>query len=655
MAENMLWQPSNEAIKQTNITQFIEQINKLHHLNVRNFADLYDFSIRQPEHFWTALWSFCEIKAEQQGERFILDQNNIEKTKFFPDARLNYAENLLRRRDNAIAITFYGEDKIQQNLTFQELYQHTATIANKFREYHIQPGDRIVGYLPNLPQTVVAMLAATSIGAVWSSCSPDFGIQGVIDRFSQISPKVLIITDGYYYGGKSFSCLERLEPILEQIPSIQHVIIIPYLRDSNESYSPKIKIPCENWTTILNDQKVEELEFVQLPFNHPLLIMFSSGTTGVPKCIVHGAGGTLLQHLKEHQLHCDIKPDDKVFYYTTCGWMMWNWLVSALASRASLVLYDGSPLYPHAEVLFDIAEREKITLFGTSAKYIDSLAKIGCKPIQNYSLPDLRMITSTGSPLAPESFDYVYQYIKTDVCLASISGGTDIISCFVLGNPIGPVWSGEAQVRGLGLAVEVYDADGKPIIGEKGELVCTQPFPSQPLGFWNDPTGEKYHASYYARFQGVWHHGDFVELTPHGGMIIYGRSDSVLNPGGVRIGTAEIYRQVEQIPEVLESIAVGQSWENDERIILFVHLKEGLTLTDELLKRIKHHIKQNTTPRHVPAKIISVTDIPRTKNGKLAEHAVRDSIHGKAVTNKETLANPEALEQYKNRAELDSI
>jgi acetoacetyl-CoA synthetase len=477
-------------------------------------------------------------------------------------------------------------------------------------------------------------------------------VQGVVDRFSQINPKILLMADGYFYGGKTHICLDRLVAIQAAISSLEKTIIIPYLSTAKDLNSHPKETPFEIWDELLAASSDTTIDFAQMPFNHPLFIMYSSGTTGIPKCIVHGSGGTLLQHLKEHQLHCDIKPDDQVFYYTTCGWMMWNWLVSALASGASLVLYDGSPTYPHPEILFDIAEKEGITLFGTSAKYLDTLESLGAEPKTTHPLSHLRMITSTGSPLSPSSFDYVYRAIKTDVCLASISGGTDIISCFMLGNPIAPVRRGELQTRGLGMAVTVFNEDGKPIVGGKGELVCTQPFPSQPLGFWNDPGREKYHAAYFARFPNVWHHGDFVELTPHGGMIIYGRSDTILNPGGIRIGTAEIYRQVAQISEVLESVAVGQTWEHDERIILFVHLKDGVALDDPLIQKIKSHIRTNTTPRHVPSKIIQVTDIPRTRNGKIAEQAVRNIIHGDPIKNREALANPEALDQFQNCEEL---
>lgn len=653
MAEKPLWHPSSEAIKQANISRFISNLRQDVNLPIFEYDDLYNFSIQHPYEFWKAVWNFCGVIAETQGERILINPDDIEKAKFFPDAKLNYAENLLRRRDQNIAITFYGEDRVLQKLTFLEIYQQTAAIAKKFQEWGIQPGDRVAGYLPNMPQTVIAMLAAASIGAIWSSCSPDFGIQGVVDRFSQIEPKILLIADGYFYGGKTISCLDRLKPILSQIPSIEHVIIIPYLSSAGDQGTRILDESVEVWDDLVANSVTPSIEFVQLPFNHPLFILFSSGTTGIPKCIVHSAGGTLLQHLKEHQLHCDIKPGDRIFYYTTCGWMMWNWLVSTLASGASLVLYDGSPFYPHCEILFDIADREGITLFGTSAKFIDSLAKQNCHPAQNHSLSTLRMITSTGSPLAPESFQYVYQSIKKDVCLASISGGTDIISCFVLGNPISPVWAGETQTRGLGLAVEVFNEAAQPIVGEKGELVCTQPFPSQPLGFWNDPNGKKYRAAYFCRFPNVWHHGDFVELTSHGGMIIFGRSDTVLNPGGVRIGTAEIYRQIEQIPEILESIAIGQRWQHDERIILFVHMKDGYILSEDLKQKIKTQIRKNTSPRHVPAKIIAVMDIPRTKNGKLAERAVRDVIHGESINNHEALANPEVLDQFKDLKELN--
>lgn len=652
MTSDILWRPSPEAIKQANLTQFITKIRTEYDSSVTDFTSLYTFSVQQPAPFWQAVWSFCNVIAKDQGKRVLENNQGIETAKFFPDAYLNFAENLLRRRDDCVGITFYGEDKVVQKLTFQEIYQQTAKIANIFKEWGIQPGDRIAGYLPNFPQTIIAMLAATSLGAIWSSCSPDFGTQGVIDRFSQITPKVLLIADGYFYGGKTFVYLDRLPSILSHIPSLEKVIIIPYISTPEAIKAHDIDSPFDLWDDLLTDSKASTLDFVPLPFAHPLVILFSSGTTGTPKCIVHSAGGTLLQHLKEHQLHCDIKPNDQVFYYTTCGWMMWNWLVSALGSGASLVLYDGSPLYPRPTVLFDIAEKEGITLFGTSAKYIDSLNKFGINLNKTHSLPLLRMITSTGSPLSPASYDYVYDSLKKNICLASISGGTDIISCFVLGNPIGPVHRGEAQTRGLGLSVDVYDEEGRSLVGKKGELVCTKPFPSQPIGFWNDPLGHKYHATYFNRFPNVWHHGDFVELTHQGGMIIYGRSDTVLNPGGVRIGTAEIYRQVDQISEVLGCVAVGQSWKNDERIILFVQLNEGITLTETLIEKIKAQIRQNTTPRHVPSKIIAINDIPRTKNGKIAERVVRDLIHAEPIQNQEALANPEALNQYLDHPEL---
>jgi len=652
MTDQSLWRPSEKVIEKANLTRFMASIRQEYALPIEEYKDLYRFSIENPEKFWKSVWSFCNIISETQGNPVLVGAEDIETAKFFPDARLNFAENLLRRRDEAVAITFYGEDKVYQKLTFQELYLETARLAQTFKEWGVEPGDRIAGYLPNMPQTIIAMLAAASMGAVWSSCSPDFGVQGVVDRFSQITPKVLLMADGYFYGGKAHSCLDRLSAIRSGVPSIKHVIIVPYLFSAKDLASKNLKEPSDIWDDLLKRSTAQSIDFAQMPFNHPLFILFSSGTTGVPKCIVHGAGGTLLQHLKEHQLHCDIKPGDQVFYYTTCGWMMWNWLVSALASGASLVLYDGSPTYPHPEILFDIADKEGITLFGTSAKYIDTLAKLAVEPIRTHPLQRLRMIASTGSPLALESFEYAYRSIKEDVCLSSISGGTDIISCFLLGNPIGPVWGGELQTRGLGLAVAVFNEEGKPVVGEKGELVCTKPFPSQPLGFWNDSAGEKYHAAYFNRFPNVWHHGDFVELTPHDGMIIYGRSDTVLNPGGIRIGTAEIYRQVEQIEEVLESLAVGQIWRYDERIVLFVHLKDGIPLDEALRQKIRNQIRHNTTPRHVPAKILDVTDIPRTKNGKIAEQAVRNIIHGDPVKNQEALANPEVLDQFRNRVEL---
>jgi acetoacetyl-CoA synthetase len=519
------------------------------------------------------------------------------------------------------------------------------------RNAGVLAGDRVAGYLPNMPAAVIAMLATTSLGAIWSSCSPDFGVQGVLDRFGQIEPKVLIAADGYYYAGKTIDVLPRIREVLDRLPTVQKTVIVPYTQERPAITDLTGAVMLADFSRAFEPR---DIEFERLPFDHPLYIMFSSGTTGVPKCIVHGAGGTLLQHIKEHRLHTDVKRDDRVFYFTTCGWMMWNWLVSALASEATVLLYDGSPFAADGHILFDYAQAESIDVFGTSAKFIDAAAKLGLEPVKTHDLASVKTVLSTGSPLAPEGFDYVYRSIKRDVQLASISGGTDIISCFALGNPTGPVWRGELQCRGLGLSVDVYDDAGRAVRGQKGELVCTAPFPSMPVRFWNDVDGSRYRAAYFERFPGVWCHGDYVELTVHDGLVIYGRSDAVLNPGGVRIGTAEIYRQVERLDEVAESLAIGQDWSNDVRVVLFVRLREGLTLDDALVEKIRKQIRDNTTPRHVPAKVVQVTDIPRTKSGKIVELAVRNVVHSLPVKNLEALANPEALELFRNRSELAS-
>jgi acetoacetyl-CoA synthetase len=645
----MLWQPSRQRIQQSNLTAFMSAVARDWQVQLADYPALYQWSVQEPEKFWRSVWSFAAVIAEHQGDSTLQNSDQMPGAHWFPEARLNFAENLLRRRDGAQAIVFWGEDQVRRSLSYAELYAEVSRLAQFLHTLGVEAGDRVAGFMPNMPETVIAMLATTSVGAIWSSCSPDFGVQGVVDRFGQIEPKVLFSADGYYYNGKVHDCLTRLEEIAARLPSLQQLVIVPYTRAQ-----PSLeRLP---GARLLADctapYAAGEIRFAQLSFDHPLYIMYSSGTTGAPKCIVHGAGGTLLQHLKEHQLHVDVKPGERLFYFTTCGWMMWNWLVSGLASQATLLLYDGSPFYPDGNVLFDYADAEAMTIFGTSAKYIDAINKAGLEPRKTHQLATVKTLLSTGSPLVPESFDFVYAKIKSDLCLSSISGGTDIISCFALGNAILPVWRGELQCRGLGMKVEVWNEMGKPVRGEKGELVCTAPFPSMPIGFWNDPDGARYRAAYFETYPHVWHHGDYVELTKHDGLIIYGRSDAVLNPGGVRIGTAEIYRQVEQLPEVVESLVIGQDWDNDVRVVLFVQLREGLTLDEALIQHIKNQIRQNTTPRHVPAKVIQVADIPRTKSGKIVELAVRDKVHGRPVKNQEALANPEALALFEGISEL---
>lgn len=645
-----LWQPSPEQIRQANLTAFMRRVEGEYKIRLPDYGALYQWSIDEPEAFWCALWSFADVRASRQGEVVLAHGQQMPGARWFPQARLNFAENLLRSRDDAPAIIFQGEDRVRRVLTHNQLYNQVSQRVQALRAAGVESGDRVAGFMPNLPETVVAMLATASIGAAWSSCSPDFGVQGVLDRFGQIEPKVLFTADGYFYQGRALDSLTKAAEICAHMPSLERVIVVPYLeaRPAIPGELPKAQVLGE----FIAPYAPMAIRFEQLPFDHPLYIMYSSGTTGVPKCIVHGAGGTLIQHLKEHLLHGDVKPADCLFYFTTCGWMMWNWQVTTLATGATLLLYDGSPFYPDGNALFDFADREGMTHFGTSAKFIDSVHKAGLEPIKSHRLDSLKMMLSTGSPLAPESFDFVYRAIKRDLCLASISGGTDILSCFALGNPILPVWRGELQCRGLGMRVEVFDEDGRSVRGEKGELVCTAPFPSMPIGFWNDPDGTKYRAAYFEKYPGVWRHGDYVELTEHDGMIIYGRSDAVLNPGGVRLGTAEIYRQVEQLDEVLESIAIGQEWQGDVRVVLFVRLREGLTLNNELIARIKQQIRQNCSPRHVPAVVAQVSDIPRTRSGKLVELAVHDVVHGRPIKNQNALSNPEALEQFKDRPEL---
>ncbi len=643
-----LWSPSPERVRAAQLYAFMEKYGG----KARDFQALWQWSIDKPGAFWSAVWDFCGVIGDR-GASVLKDAGQMPGAAFFPDAKLNYAENMLRRRDDAPAIIFRDEQARERVIAFSGLYNKVSRWTQALRAAGVQPGDRVAGFMPNMPETAIAMLAATAIGAVWSSASPDFGVQGVVDRFGQIAPKILIAVDGYFYGGKTVDCLEKIREIQPRLPGLEKTVIVPFASDRPDISTLKNAVLANAFASGF---PAAEIRFERVAFQHPLVIMFSSGTTGVPKCIVHGHGGTLLQHLKEHRLHCDIRRDDRVFYFTTCGWMMWNWLISALGSEACLLMFDGSPVHPNSRVLWDFAAAHGCTLFGTSAKYIDALKSQGLRPMDTHDLSALRTITSTGSPLVHESFDYVYDAIKRDVHLASISGGTDIVSCFVLGNPVSPVWRGEIQGPGLGMAVDVFDDSGKPIPpgAGSGELVCTKPFPAMPIGFWNDPKNEKYKAAYFGRFRNIWCHGDWIERTAHGGFIIHGRSDATLNPGGVRIGTAEIYRQVEQIPEVAESIAIGQDWQGDARVILFVRMKDGAELTPDLKDRIRRQIRTGASPRHVPAKILAVADIPRTKSGKITELAVRDIVHGRPIKNAEALANPEALNLYKNLSELQT-
>ncbi|MFQ2268350.1 acetoacetate--CoA ligase [Aeromonas hydrophila] len=638
-----LWQPDQERIQQSNLQHFMAEVNRFHGLQLHSYAQLYQWSVEKTTRFWPLVWQHCGVKGEL-GNIVAENRQEMQRTRWFPDSRLNFAENLLRRQDDTPAIISRIEGSPSQTLSWRELADQVARLAQWLRGQGIGRGDVVAAYLPNIPQTVVAMLATTSLGAIWTSTSPDFGEASVVERFGQTRPRVLFAVDGYRYNGKAIDIQDKVAGVVSQLDSIEQTVLIPLLGNP-------LRLG-HDWHQVLASQPGAQLTFEPMGFNDPLYILYSSGTTGKPKCIVHGIGGTLLQHLKEHQLHCDIKPGERVFYFTTCGWMMWNWLVSALASGATLVLYDGSPFYPDGNVLWDLARDEQVALFGTSAKYLDALNKQGYAPIKTHELPQLRLICSTGSVLSPEGFDYVYQQIKKDVQLSSISGGTDICSCFVIGNPISPVYRGESQGRGLGLAVQVFNEAGQPVQGEKGELVCTKPFPAQPIGFWGDDSGDKYHAAYFERFDNIWCHGDWIELTPTGGILFYGRSDATLNPGGVRIGTSEIYRYVEQLEEVEESIVIGQQWQQDERVVLFVKLKPGLMLDEALRERIRQQVRLHCTARHVPARILQVDAIPRTKSGKIVELAVREVVHNRPVNNTHALADPEVLSQYRNRPEL---
>jgi acetoacetyl-CoA synthetase len=665
-----LWIPDADRVRRANLTAFIARVRERRppaSQGVTDFSSLYRWSVERPDAFWPLVWEFCGVLADERPDKPPWDEvvvgldrmappDPVLGPRWFPGARLNFAENLLRYKDDRAALVFWNERGRQRELSYADLNTEVARVTAALQREGIVAGDRVAGFLPNIPEAVIAMLAAASLGAIWSSCSPDFGANGVLDRFGQIRPRVLFSADGYCYAGKEIDSLARLREVRERIPEIEQVVVVPYLNERPDVTGIRDAELWNAWLagnrlTTRPSDRLSAYPPVRLPFDHPLYILYSSGTTGLPKCMVHGAGGTLLQHLKELVLHTDLRREDRIFYFTTCGWMMWNWLVSSLAVGATVILYDGAPLFPPS-LLWDMAQREQITVFGTSAKYLALAEKEGLEPGRTHDLPALRAILSTGSPLAGHSYDYVYGKIKRDLHLASISGGTDIVSCFALGNPTGPVWRGELQARGLGMGVDVFDPAGKPIRGAEGELVCIRPFPSMPVRFWNDPAGAKYQAAYFDHYPGVWRHGDWARITEHDGLVILGRSDATLNPGGVRIGTAEIYRQVEQLPEVLESLVVGQEWEGDVRIVLFVRLREAAFLDQRLAERIRKRIREHTSPHHVPRKILQVADIPRTISGKITELAVREIIHGRPVDNREALANPQALDLFRDLEEL---
>jgi acetoacetyl-CoA synthetase len=644
-----LWQPSEERIKSTNMYRFMNLINEKYGQNFDEYESLYDWSIQNIPDFWATMWDFAEIKASQPYTEVVDDLTTMPGANWFLGAQLNFAENLLRYRDDRVALIFKGEAQDSVKITYSELYNEVACVAKALKDAGVQVGDRVGGFMPNMPQTVVAMLASTSIGAVWSSCSPDFGIKGVLDRFGQIKPKILFTADGYSFKGRSFDSLERVTDILKDLPSIEKVVVAPYTKQDPDISTVPNAI---RYSDFISPDADLEMEFHQLPANHPLYIMFTSGTTGLPKCMVQSAGGVLIHHMKELMLHSDLKRDDTIFYFTTCGWMMWNWLVSSLAVGATLVLFDGNPFHPDSGALWKMAQDEKITIFGTSAGYIAALQNAGVKPVTEYDLSPLRAVLSTGSPLSVEGFEFIYRDVKQDLQLASIAGGSDINGCFAAGNPMGPVYAGELQCRCLAMRVEAFDENGKSIVNQQGELVCTAPSPSMPIYFWDDPDNKKYHSAYFDVYPNVWRHGDFVEINDRGGVVMLGRSDATLNPGGVRIGTAEIYRLVESMEEIEDSLVVGQDWKGDVRVILFVKMAEAMELTEEVQAKIKQTLRTNASPRHVPAKIIAVPDVPYTLNMKKVELAVKKVIQGEEVLNRDALGNPEALDYYANLKEL---